>query len=207
MTITPKQYAYHERAVRNAVFNVKTTHAGIGWLVQPFGQGTFDEDVRKALRNRESAARHLPDLLLTHAATGHTCFVECKTESTRNLTSGNFSIERRSLLTCLQLNQSTPTVVVFADMRCVSVTEIVDLFRRQEEATELTSTKGIRISIARGDDIRLGPETTFGSNDPYYLIRRDALPNRTIAEYLDELISDETIYGREVIDDPFRWCL
>jgi hypothetical protein len=39
------------------------------------------------------------------------------------------------------------------------------------------------------------------------LIRRDALPNRTIAEYLDELISDDTIYGREVIDDPFGWCL
>jgi hypothetical protein len=211
---SPQEYQHHEDAVRNAVFAVKTPHSGIDWLVQPFGQGTFAEDVQRALsrkRNgrpsRESGARHLPDMMVTHVATGHTCFFECKTESKKNRNSHNFSIECRSLLACAQFDRLAPTLFVFSDMRCVRVSEIIDLFKRQHQMSQRTTVTGRRYNIKHNNDVRLGPFSADGSGDPYYLVRRNALPRRTIEEYLNELISDETIYGREVIDDPFGWCL
>ncbi len=162
--ITPDQFKAHELLVCN------TIEAHDGWHVERFDTKFFDDTTKRNLHNRkiESPLRHLPDLIATHNSGRHV-LIECKSADERNLDSPNYSIEVASLDACIGWAQlSTPVLIVWHDLSAT----------RPSAVLTLRST-------------RLGPPSTFGSGDPYYLVNRKDLRqvSNRLAYYLHRLVA------------------
>ncbi|WP_433615408.1 hypothetical protein ACQP2P_11490 [Dactylosporangium sp. CA-139114] len=114
------------------------------WVVNPWGQGVFEEGIQRALRRTDSSVRWTPDLV---AARGETvCFIDCKA----NMTGGarrRHAIERAAVRAHLQLVAWTdlPVYYVFDDLGVATPYDVLAAGRR-------------------------GPTSFVGSGAPYYLI-------------------------------------
>ncbi len=114
------------------------------WAVSPYGQGTFDQAIRSALRQTHSSIRWQPDLI---AARGDlVVLIDCKGRMT-STTSNRHAIERAAVQAHLQYSAlaGLPVYYVFDGLGVLTPHDVL--------------TAG-----------RVGPHTQVGSGAPYYLI-------------------------------------
>lgn len=162
--ISPDHFKAHELLV------CQTIEDHDGWHVERMDTKLFDKTTKRNLHNQgiESHLRHLPDLIATHKSRGHV-LIECKSVAKRHLDSPDYTIEVASLDACMRWAQmTTPVLIVWHN---------------------LSATRPIAVRTLKST--RLGPPSTFGSGDPYYLVNREDLRqvSNDLAYYLHRLVA------------------
>lgn len=99
-----------------------------GWTVMPYGQGTWPEEIRKALHGVDSVMRHEPDIIC--ARQGDLRLIDCKT-SMRGGGAERYTVSRKAIEahTLMLATRRLPVYYVFGNLGVLTPAEVLHLCR------------------------------------------------------------------------------
>jgi len=115
-----------------------------GWTVMPYGQGTWPEPIRAALRRTESVMRWEPDLLIAQGSTLR--LIDCKA-AMRGEDAFMYSISRKALRAHVRMfaERDLPIFYVFDNLGVLTPPEVM-----QNSRLETIGDAGGYLSISSG---------------------------------------------------------